>query len=644
MAEISRFQFGGMNRILNPFQIKPSDIKLCLNYNSDIFYAKKKRTGYSLFLNNPDSNQVNNLIYFDRADAYRFVLRNSGTSLYKYAFTGTTWGAAVKTNFGGINDQVQSIGDSTVVDLMNAANDKVAQGFKVSTTGAYPSLWLLLLKVGTPGAISLQVETDTAGSPSGIAVANGTTIIAQVSVSTTVSWVRVDFATAPTLTAGTQYHLTMRAASAGATSYYEWRGSVNDAYANGVAKYSTDNGATWAVVASLDDFGFVLNQRTAARCGSAVLNNKLVLSNGADPMCYTVNGVDYVNIADAPPAPYMKVWKGRLYAGGSILAPSRLYYSKSYDPTSWTADSTNVATGGYLDIDPDSNGDIVGVDMEGGRFIVHKQDAAYRIIPDEYGRPNQIIQIGAPTTSHWSIARSEKFNVGYYFADEGFFEHNGDVPKLISTPVQDLVEGILATSKISLASHFFNYKFYCTMGASVTESERLGGRTFSNPMFVYDVRLQEIYLYTIADTPSCFNSWADSASVDNMYMGDTLGNTYKWDNSNVDYDAPIHGEVELYDDDGGAPHINKTYEYIHIETNPGCQSNVFYKLEGDDWSAVGDVSKGKTVHYFGDEGKGTREMSIKFSDTSTTAPSIFYGYIIVLSGDTVPPQQATSIS
>lgn len=655
--DIQRFQFGGMNRVLNPFAIKPTDVKLCLNYNSDIFFAKKKRTGYSLFLNNPDSSQVNNLIYFDRADAYRFVLRNSGTSLYKYAFSGTTWGSAVKTTFGGDNDQIQTIGDATATgspnSILDASTDRLAQGFQVSTTGSYPSLWVLLeLTQGSPGNIDLRIETDSAGSPSGILVTNGSATIAQTSVGTTISWVRVDFTNAPTLTASTQYHLVLGCAGASGTARYRWGGSVYDVYANGSAKNSTNSGTSYGALTGTSDLAFVLNLRKASRCGSAVLNNKLVLSNGVDPMCYTVNGTDFVNITETsgsvtaypPPAPFLKVWKGRLYAAGSILAPSRLYYSKSYDPTSWVNDATLTATGGYLDIDPDSNGDIIGIDMEGGRLVVHKQDAAYRIIPDEYGRPNQIIQIGSPTTSHWSIARSEKFNVGYYFADEGLFEHNGDVPKLISTPIQDLIEGITASSKTDLAGYFFNYKYYCTMGSSITESERLGDRTFANPIAVYDIRLQELYLYTVADTPTCFNSWADTSNVDNMYMGDSAGNTYKWDTSTVDYDTPIHGELELYDDDADAPHINKTYDMIHIEMNPGCESNFFYKLEGEDWTAVGDVSKGKTVHYFGDDGKASREMTIKIDDSSTTAPSVFYGYVLSLTGDTVPPQQATSIT
>ena len=91
MEPANLFQWGGLNRILNPFLIKQGDLKLCLNYNSDIVYAKKKRTGYSTFLDRPDSSQVYNLIPFDRADGSRMVLRISGTSIYKYAFSGSVW-------------------------------------------------------------------------------------------------------------------------------------------------------------------------------------------------------------------------------------------------------------------------------------------------------------------------------------------------------------------------------------------------------------------------------------------------------------------------------------------------------------------------------------------------------------------------
>lgn len=660
MADISQFQLAGMNRVLNPFLIKAGDLKLCLNYNSDIFYAKLKRNGYSLFLNNPDNLTVNNLIPFDRNDGYRLVLRNSGTSLYKYAFTGSTWGSAVKSNYGGINDQIQTIGDTVVANAkLDATTDKLGQGIKVSGAGSktVPSLWILLNRTGaTPGSITLKIETDTTGTPSGTAVTNGTATITSASVpvsTTSPTWVRVDFSTAPVLTAGTQYHLTIAAAATlDASNYYQWYGSAFDVYSNGAAKFSTNSGTNYASLTGELDLAFVINVRQASRVGSAILDNKLLLGNGVDQTCWTADGANFTNISTAPPCKYWITWKGRAYGIGNPLARSRLYFSATPSSdisttgyprgiTYWTNDPTDVSTGGYLDIDPDSNGSGIGLDVENGRLIVHKEGGSYKIIPDEFGRPSQVISRGASTTSHWSIGRSEEFNISYFFNLNGIYEDNGETPDLKSSPIQDLIEAISGTATDNLVGHFFKYKYFCTMGTSITENERLGDRTFTNPLFVYELRLQEIYIYTTAHPVNCLASWKDENGVDNMYMGDTSGNTFKWDTSHLDYQTPIAGEIETWDEDFDTPHIKKRYEYIDLETNPGCESNALFKLDTDNPITLGDLTKGSTSFEFGDSGFNKKNIALKITDNSSTAPSIIYGWVIRLAGEEAPPKRRT---
>ncbi len=642
MSDISFFKYGGMNRILNPFLIKEGDLKLCLNYNSDVFYAKKRRTGYSTFLNNPDGGNVYSLIPFDRADGSRMVLRISGTSIYKYAFTGNTWGSATRSNFGGTNDQKQTIVDTTVANArLNASTDKLGQGIKVSGSGnkTVPSLWILLQKALAPGNLTLKIETDTTGSPSGTPVTNATATITTATVSTTASWIRVDFTTAPVLVAGTQYHLTLAAASGDATNYYDWYGSVYDVYANGSAKYSTDSGTTYSALTGELDLGFVLNVQGGSRCGSAILNNKLLLGNGSNKTCYTSDGVNFTDIADAPPCKYWIQWKGRVFGIGSPLAPSRLYYCRSMDLTSWANDPASVDSGGYLDVSPDFGGGGIGLDVEGDRLIVHKEGCAYRVAPDEFGRPVNCMSIGVSTSSHWSIGKSQDFNIGYFFDKNGFYEHTGETPKLISSPIQDLVEGVTDSSMSDLFGHFFGYKYYCTMGASVTEDERLGGRTFTNPLFVYDVRLQECYLYTLGHVPTCFASWRDSSDVYNMYMGDTLGNTFKWDGTYADNTTAIDGEIETWDIDFGSPHLKKHYERAWFYANPGCQSNILVGFDDGDFSSIGDASKGEVQRVFGDEAQNKNNITLRILDSSSTVSSTFFGMVVRVVSETAPPTQ-----
>lgn len=648
MSDYRRFQWGGMNRVLNPFIIKPGDLKLCLNYNSDVFYAKFRRMGYSAFLNNPDSTKVWNLIPFDRADNYRFVLRIAGTNIYKYAFTGNTWGSAVKTGWGGINDQIQTIGEvgeTTVANAKLAATtSKLAQGIKVSGSGSktVPSLWVLLEKVGTPGNLTLQIETDNAGSASGTPVTNGTVTVPGTSVSTTLSWIRVDFPTPPVLTAGTQYHLTLAAVGVDNSNYYGWWGSIYDVYAGGAAKFSTDSGTSYSSLTGELDLAFVINVQQGNRTASVSFGNKLYLSNGVDQMVFTQDGLNYTKVSDAPYVKSMVVWKGRVYGINNVLARSRLYFSSNLDANyniSFTNDPNDVSTGGFLDVDPDNHGSGISLEVEQGRLIVHKEGQCYKIIPDEFGRPSQVIPLGESTTSNYSVGVSEKFNLGFFYGVDGFFQSTGDIPTLISSPIQDLVDGVDGMQESDLFGIFFGFKYFCTMGTSITESERLGSRTFTNPIFVYDLRLKEIYLYTTSDLATCFASWKDNNKVLNLYMGDNVGNTFVWDTSYSDNGKPIPGEMETWDDDFEAPHLNKRIEYISVENNPGCEASMICELDDNNPVSLGDVSSGTTKVYFGNNGFNKRKITFMVKDISATVPSVFYGYVIRTTDEEVPVQR-----
>lgn len=647
MADVERFVWNGMNRILNPFDIKPGDLKVCLNYNSDTFFAKKRRSGYSLFLNNPDNEPVYALIPFDRADGERFVYRVSGNYLYSYNYSGNTWGSALSATTGGVNDQVQTIGTTHDTDAkLDATTDKVAQGFTLSGSGSktVPSIWILLKQTGTTaGNITVKIETDNAGSPSGTAVTYGTHTIGASEVPTTgETWMRVDFISggnSPSLTAGTLYHITIAAAATlDGSNYYEWYGASFDAYSGGSAQHSTNSGTSYSAISVEPDLGFVVNVRTGNRIDWEIINNQVIIADGISGLKYLGGGGG--TALSEPPVKYLQVWKGRLYGIGSVLARSRLYYSKvgieSGDADNWTNDPLDASTGGYVDIDADHYGSGVGLDVVNDRLIVHKQGQQYKIIPDEFGRPAQIVPIGEPTTSNWSIGESTELNSSFFFGENGVYQQTADTPTLISTPIQDLIDGVSGSVKTDLAGHYHRFKYYCSLGTTITEAENLGGRTYTNAVFVYDARLQEIYLYTTAHPIEILNSWKDANGVDNMYMGDTAGNTFKWDSSTMDYQTAIDGEFETWEDNFGAPHLTKRYEYISIETNPGCEASAYYKLDLGNPLPISDLTSGATKVYFGDSGFNKKNFTLKVTDFSTTTPSVFYGYVIRLSGEEIP--------
>ena len=112
-----------------------------------------------------------------------------------------------------------------------ATRTQISQGFKCNTSSTVTKVRLWLKKVGTPAGtdtITLEIQSDSSGVPSGAEVTNGVSTAVDISdittlVTTGYSWVTFTFATAPSLTAGTQYHLALQGAfDIDGTNYILW--------------------------------------------------------------------------------------------------------------------------------------------------------------------------------------------------------------------------------------------------------------------------------------------------------------------------------------------------------------------------------------------------------------------------------------
>ena len=127
---------------------------------------------------------------------------------------------------------------------------QISQGFKPNTSSTVTKIRLWLKKTGTPAGtdtLTLVIQTNSSGVPSGSAVTNGTSSTVDISdtLTTSYAWVEFTFTTNPSLTAGTQYHLVLQGAFTISTSnYVQWGADNYDIiYANGSMSYYDDT--TW---------------------------------------------------------------------------------------------------------------------------------------------------------------------------------------------------------------------------------------------------------------------------------------------------------------------------------------------------------------------------------------------------------------
>lgn len=150
-------------------------------------------------------------------------------------------GEAKYTTNGG-SSWAGSFGDMyfSVTTAAVSVGDKLAQGFQVTGSQTVGSVQLYLKKAGSPAdTMTLRIETDSGGDPSGTLVdANATTTLSESSLTTSYDDITFSFATAFSISGSTQYHIVLSTGRATDTSNYVLWGAdaSSPSYANGEMK------------------------------------------------------------------------------------------------------------------------------------------------------------------------------------------------------------------------------------------------------------------------------------------------------------------------------------------------------------------------------------------------------------------------
>lgn len=135
----------------------------------------------------------------------------------------------------------------TTVSMANT-KDKLMQGFQLFNTESVGFSKLYLKKVGSPtGTMTLRIETDNAGDPSGTLVdANATITVAESSLTTSYQLVDFNFPASFSLTGSTQYHLVLSTSrTASATNYVSW-GANDDAPSYPYGEMQSEVSSVWS--------------------------------------------------------------------------------------------------------------------------------------------------------------------------------------------------------------------------------------------------------------------------------------------------------------------------------------------------------------------------------------------------------------
>lgn len=144
---------------------------------------------------------------------------------------------------------------------LSATTHRLAQSFSSGAGGSIVAVMLNLARNITDTVnYTIEIQPDSAGSPSGTPITNGSATITAITVPSwddgrNFGWVSAVFSTPPTLTASTTYWIVVKQTTTNTGSKLLWRARGNNSYASGAAKYSTNSGTGWTSM-STDDFLF----------------------------------------------------------------------------------------------------------------------------------------------------------------------------------------------------------------------------------------------------------------------------------------------------------------------------------------------------------------------------------------------------
>jgi hypothetical protein len=369
-----------------------------------------------------------------------------------------------------------------------------------------------------------------------------------------------------------------------------------------------------------------------ARMTSAVLSGLIFFADGTnffycdDTLTCTSTSFTGGGATGANTNPkYLEQYQNRIQAAGCTDNPSTLFYSKFANGTNWVQDLTDPDAAGFVYIDTDYNGDILGLKKAYDRTLIFKEEAEYRY--DGSSTPSDINR--NTTTSIWSVDAYKDFT--FWLNYDGIWGYSGTQPSLLSIPLNDIIPSISGTDLFKAPGACFDRHYYLSIGTI-----QIDDITVTNGVLDMDFDKSEWFIHDYADKPTAWASYYDANKKNQLIFGDTAGNTYTNFSGNTDNGEAIQMILRTRRMDEGQPEIDKKYNKIYVQASPYDSLVVQYRIGGGNWNTIGDLYTTLTKHYFSPLISGSYSRSIEFQiiDNSDQRPEFtrLYYYVATSGG------------
>lgn len=398
-------------------------------------------------------------------------------------------------------------------------------------------------------------------------------------------------------------------------SFYRNDGSTFWNYrASGSSLYSSAQGTgAWTITGN----GTV---SLAAHVGQAVLDNTMIIGDGVGSTRHTTSGTSFTNTTLAPISEHFEQYQNRIHAAGTSSSD---FYSTTGDATNWntsgTSDSSSITIPGA--------GKLGKVFKAADRLIASKNSGNMQKF-DGYSLVDMSTTLGP--SSPYSVDKTEDY--WFWINRLGLYGYDGTRPKLLSNAVQKYFynasgSAVAGTAFNTLPGKVHRYDYFAALG---TVTDDFTGETIKDSVLKYDYQKNQFHMWSFADFPTAMHSFKDNNGDQQFIFGNSGGQCFKLSGTaTTDNGTAIESIVELFVD-CDVPELDKTFDYLDLFFNPGCQAHVQVAIEptfhrqSKQWIDVGDVSRGHTQFKFPRDSRGNF-LFIKVTDVSVYTPFTFYG-------------------
>ncbi|MEK9207860.1 MAG: hypothetical protein AAB922_05220 [Patescibacteria group bacterium] len=315
------------------------------------------------------------------------------------------------------------------------------------------------------------------------------------------------------------------------------------------------------------------------------LNTTLML-NGNEARSYTAAGGwvstgGVLNVAGVPTgANFCQEFKDRVYCA----VTDRLYYTNT--PTSGSVSWTASGSGSLQVEQEDGGGTLQALNKVPGYLLIYKQRSLKRWNFDS-SFPEDLINIG--TQSHKSVVRARGKNY-FFYGPNGFYETQGGYPKLISRPIQRIVDGIASSFYASVNGWSDNDNIYWSVGTVTMNFDRGYAETYTNVVLRYTIDTQQWaplrYFHAFRQLHQ-YISGNDTLIVG----GDSNGQVLQLNTGNSDYNGnAITYILQSPEIDFKVRERQKTISnkvYVHSNLTSGAELQA--RLDYGDWKSIGSL-------------------------------------------------------